>query len=223
MAIREKEMKSLKEMILTMASYVEVSIRNSVRALVERDVKLAERVIKNDHLINTYDIKINEECIRLLALRAPVAKELRFITTGMKITTDLERIADHSSNISERVIEIKDDLYNFVDADIPRMKDVVQNMVKDSIDAFVNEDKALAISVIERDDEVDDLNISIIQNLINEMTEKPHMLFISTKLSHISRSLERIADHSTNIAEMVIYMIDGRIIRHIVDIKDIEL
>ncbi len=220
MPVREEELRTLKEMILKMASHVEASIRNSVKSLVERDSKLSQKVIEDDHLINAYDVEIDEECIRLLALKQPMGKDLRFITTAMKITADLERIGDHCVNIAERSIELNKEPRLKPYIDVPRMSEIAQGMVRDAINAFVNEDKKLAMDVIMRDDEVDDLEDAIIDEVMFIMTQNPATVFRATKICYLAKYLERIGDHATNIAEMVIYMIEGRIIRHMADLSD---
>ncbi|MBF0344093.1 MAG: phosphate signaling complex protein PhoU [Nitrospirae bacterium] len=220
MLIKDEELKGIKEMLLTMASHVEIAIKDSVKSLLEKDLELANKVIKNDHIVNTYDVQIDEACIKFIARRQPVGKDLRFITTGMKITTDLERIADHAVNIAERAVELINEPANKTYEDISRMREVAQRMIKDAIASFVNEDKRLAKDVIMRDDEVDDLNDSINDELITIMTKQSASIIQATKLAYISRNLERIGDHATNIAEMVIYMTEGRIVRHMADIKE---
>ncbi len=217
MPVREEEIRDLKDDILKMAALVETSIHNSVKALVERDSDLAQKVIHNDHRINTYDVEIDEECIRLLALKQPMGKDLRFITTAMKITTDLERIADHSVNIAERAIELNKEPQLEPYIDIPKMSDIAKGMVIDAINAFVNEDKGLALNVINRDDEVDDFEDSIIDEVMFIMTQNPTTVFRAMKVCYLAKYLERIGDHATNIAEVVVYMIEGRIIRHLAD------
>ncbi|RME64013.1 MAG: phosphate transport system regulatory protein PhoU [Nitrospirae bacterium] len=216
MPVREEELKHLKTMLLKMAALVELAIKNSVRSLTERDTKLAHRVINEDQIINTYDVKIDEECIRLLALKQPMGKDLRFITTAMKITTDLERIADNAVNIAERAIELNEEPLLKPYIDIPRMREIAQGMVRDAIKAFVHEDKHLAMDVIMRDDEVDELNEMVLKELMFIMTQDPSTVSRAMKISYVSKYLERIGDHATNIAEMVIYMVEGRIIRHMV-------
>ncbi len=214
MPVRMEELEHLKGMLVKMAGLVELSIKNSVRSLTERDSVLARKVIEDDHIINTYDVQIDEECIRLLALKQPMGKDLRFITTGMKITTDLERIADNSVNIAERALELNKEPLLKPYIDIPRMREVAQGMVRDAIDAFIHEDKRLAMDVIMRDDEVDDLNQMVLEELMFIMTQDPSTVYRAMKISYVSKYLERIGDHATNIAEMVIYMVEGRIIRH---------
>ncbi len=214
MTVRSEELEHLKEMLLKMAALVEASIRDSVSSLTGRDTKLANKVIDEDHKINRLDVEIDEECIRLLALKQPMGKDLRYITTAMKITTDLERIADNAVNIAERAVELNKEPQLKPYIDIPRMRDIASGMVRDSIDAFVREDKKLAADVIMRDDEVDDLNDLVLKELMFIMTQVPATVSRGMKVSYVSKYLERIADHATNIAEMVIYMVEGKIIRH---------
>ncbi|MEO5357888.1 MAG: phosphate signaling complex protein PhoU [Nitrospirae bacterium YQR-1] len=222
MPIRDDELKSLKETILKMASLVESAIRDSVRSLIESNADLAQSVIRNDHIVNALDVNIDEECIRLIARRQPMGKDLRFLTTGMKITTDLERIADHAVNIAEKSIALMETQQIMSYSEISRLREITQMMVKDAIDAFVNGDRALALAVINRDDEVDDLNDTIIDGLLSVMTLNPDSIIQASQLIYISRNLERIADHSTNIAEVVIYMVEGKIVRHMADISHLK-
>jgi phosphate transport system protein len=214
MPVRAEEIEHLREMVIRMASMVEAAIRDSVRSLVDRDSELAQRVIEGDHKINALDVQIDEECIKLLALMQPMAKDLRFITTAMKITTDLERIADNAVNISERALDLNRYPILKPYIDIPRMSRIAQGMVRDAIDAFIRYDKKLAVDVIMRDDEVDDLNEAVFEELITIMRRNPDTIDRAVQVSYVSKYLERIADHATNIAEMVIYMIEGRIVRH---------
>ena len=214
MGVREEEFRILKENILKMASLVTDAINESVRSLVERDSEAARKVISGDTLINTYDVKIDEECIRLLALSQPMGKTLRFITTAMKIATDLERIADNAVNVAERALELNEEPILKPYIDIPKMGEISQGMVMDAIEAFVKEDKNLALDVIKRDDEMDDLNEVVCLELMTIMTRNPETITRGTKITHVSKYLERFGDHATNIAEMVVYMVDGKIIRH---------
>jgi phosphate transport system protein len=214
MTVKSKELEDLKGMLLTMAALVETAIRKSVKSLVDRDSDMAAQVIKNDSEINTHDVKIDEECIRLLALKQPMGKDLRFITTAMKITTDLERIADNAVNVSERAVELNQEPQLKPYIDIPRMCEIAQGMIRDSINAFVNEDISLAKDVIIRDDEIDELNEAIWEELMAIMTRDPSTVARAVKITYISKYLERMGDHATNIAEDIIYMVDGKIIRH---------
>ncbi|RJR17818.1 MAG: phosphate transport system regulatory protein PhoU [Nitrospiraceae bacterium] len=214
MTVRSSELEHLKEMLLKMAALVEAAIKKSVDSLVERESGLAHQVIKEDQQINTFDVAIDEECVRLLALKQPMGKDLRFITTAMKITTDLERIGDNAVNIAERALELNQEALLKPYIDIPRMSRIVQGMVRNTIDAFVNEDGRLAREVIIRDDEVDDLNELVWKELMLIMTRDPSTVSRAVKITYISKYLERIGDHATNIAETVVYMVEGKIIRH---------
>ena len=214
MTVFDEELQHLKEKLLKMGSLVEDAIKNSVLSLVERDNDLARRIIDNDRLVNTLDVEIDEESIRLIALRQPMAGDLRFITTAMKITTDLERMGDLGVNIAERALELNQEPILKPYIDIPRMREIAQGMTRDALDAFVRKDKKLAMDVIMRDDEVDELKHSVLQELAFFMVQDPTTVTRAMKVSFVAQYLERIADHATNIAEMVIYLIEGKIIRH---------
>ena len=209
-----KELDRLKELVVRMSMYVESAIKDAVNALVERDDDLARKVIDGDHVINEHDVLVDEECIRILALTQPMAKDLRFITTAMKITTDLERLADNAVNIAERALELNKEPLLKPYIDIPRMSRISQSMVHDSIDAFINGNIELAKKTIMTDDIIDDLTEKIWKELMGIMTSDPATITRAVKISYVSKYLERIADHATNIAEDVIYLIGGKIIRH---------
>jgi len=213
-AIFDEELNALKEKILKLGCMVENAIRDSVKALVERDSELAKEVIKRDHLINALEVGIDEECVRLIALRQPMARDLRFITTAMKITTDLERMGDFAVNIAERAIELNEEpqLKSFVN--IPKMAEIAQSMVRDALDSFVTGCSRLPYEVIKRDDEVDDLTVRNFEELLGLMIQDPKIIPLAVKRTYIAKYLERIADHATNIAEMVIYLCKGKMIRH---------
>jgi phosphate transport system protein len=214
MAIFDEELKALKEKVLRFSSMVEAAIRDSVKSLVERNSDLAREVIEKDHQINALDVAIDEECIRLIALRQPMARDLRFITTAMKITTDLERMGDLAVNIAERAIELNEEPLLKPYKNIPKMAEIAQKMVRDSLDAFVRECSTSPYEVIKRDDEVDDLTVKNFEELSVLMIQNPKIIPIAIKRTYIAKYLERIADHATNIAEMVIYMCKGKIVRH---------
>jgi phosphate transport system protein len=213
-AIFDEELNALKEKILKLGCMVENAIRDSVKALVERDSELAKEVINKDHLINALDVGIDEECVRLIALRQPMARDLRFITTAMKITTDLERMGDFAVNIAERAIELNEEpqLKSFVN--IPKMAEIAQSMVRDALDSFVTGCSRLPYEVIKRDDEVDELTVRNFEELLSFMIRDPKIIPLAVKRTYIAKYLERIADHATNIAEMVIYLCKGKMIRH---------
>jgi phosphate transport system protein len=214
MAIFDEELAALRERVLKLGYMVENAIRDSVKALVERDSDLAKEVIIRDHLINAQDVAIDEECVRLIALRQPMARDLRFITTTMKITTDLERMGDLAVNIAERAIELNEEplLKPFVN--IPKMAEISQSMVRDALDSFVTGCSRLPYEVIKRDDEVDDLTVRNFEELMSFMARDPKLIPLAIKRTYIAKYLERIADHATNLAEMIIYMCKGKMIRH---------
>lgn len=214
MAVFDEELRLLKEKVLRIGSLVEAAIRNSVKSLVERNSDLARKVIESDHKVNALDVEIDEECIRLIALRQPKAKDLRFITTAMKITTDLERMGDLAVNIAERAIELNEEPQLKPYIDVPRMTEITEAMVRDALDALVKGCSKIPYEVIKRDDEVDDLNAQVFNELLFFMIQDPDTVSRATRISYVSKYLERIADHATNIAEMVIYMCEGKIIRH---------
>ena len=214
----EEELKKLREDILYMGGLVEDQIQKAVKSLVERDSPLAETVIQRDHEVNRMDVEIDDLCIRLLALHQPAGKDLRFITTGLKITTDLERMGDMAVNICERALELNLEPQLKPYIDIPRMAQISQRMIRESLDAFVREDTELALKVCKDDQEVDDLNSQVFRETVSFMIEDPHTINRAMKIGFISKYLERIADHATDIAEMVIFMVKGKSIRHIKEI-----
>ncbi len=210
----QEELIALKEKILKMGALVETQISNSIKCLVETDLTLAEQTIQNDHLVNAMDVAIDEECIRLLALFQPAAKDLRFITTAMKITTDLERMSDLSEDICERSIELSQEPLLKPYIDIPRMAEAAQKMVRETLDAFVNQDAVLARKVCADDVFIDKLTEQIFRELVSYMVEDSSTITRAIRISFISKYIERIGDHATNIAEMVVYLVEGKIIRH---------
>jgi phosphate transport system protein len=210
----DEELGALKEKILRMGAMVEEQIANAIKALVERDTDLARHVIENDHRVNAMDVQIDEDCLRLIALHQPMAGDLRFLTTAMKISTELERMSDLAENISERSIELNEEPQLKPYIDIPRMAQEALRMVKESLDAFVNRNSELARSVCKADDVIDDLNHQIFRELLSFMIEDPQTTTRAIRISFISKYLERIADHATNIAELVVYLVEGKIIRH---------
>jgi len=214
----EEDLKKLREEILYMGGLVEDQIQKAVSSLVDRDSKLAEVIVERDHEVNRLDVEIDDLCIKLLALHQPAGRDLRFITTGLKITTDLERIGDMAVNICERALELNQEPQLKPYIDIPRMAQISQRMIRESLDAFVREDTDLALKVCKDDQQVDDLNSQIFREVISFMIEDPHTINRAMKISSISKYLERIADHATNIAEMVIFMVKGKSIRHLKEI-----
>jgi phosphate transport system protein len=216
----QKELEELKKNLLKMATLVEEAINNAVQSLVKRDLELAQKAFEAEDRINTMDIAINTECLNLLALRQPMAADLRFITSALKIITDLERMGDQAVNIAEQALSLNQEPQLKPYIDIPRMAEIAQSMVKDVLDAFVNRDSKLARSVCERDDLVDGLNDQVVRELLTYMTSDPKTIKNSVHLMVVSRCLERIADHATNIAEDVIFMVDALVIKHHADTKE---
>lgn len=193
---------------------MEHQIRTALQALIERDVQLAHHVIENDLRINSFDVQIDEESLRLLALHQPTAKDLRFITTAMKIATELERMSDLAENIAERALELNEEPQLKPYIDIPRMGNWTLRMVKESLDAFVNADATLARKVCADDDLVDDLTEQLFRELLSFMLENPKTITRAIRLTFIGKYIERIADHATNVGELVVYLVEGKIIRH---------
>ncbi|MBC7838043.1 MAG: phosphate signaling complex protein PhoU [Nitrospiraceae bacterium] len=210
----DEELADLKTKLLRMAAQTEDQIDQALTALVTRDSALARVVIERDHQINALDVEIDEESIRLLALHQPAARDLRLVTTAMKIATELERISDLSENVSERVIELNEEPQLKPYIDIPMMGNMARVMVKHSIDAFVKEDAQLARKVLTDDDYVDDLMEQLFRELLSYMLEDTRTISRAIRLSFIAKYLERMADHATNIAELVVYLVEGKIIRH---------
>lgn len=213
----QRELNSLKSELLRMAGLAERAIRNAVEALVKRDTALAEKTIAEDEQINQEELLIDDWCLRLLALHQPLAADLRFITSAMRINAELERIGDQAVNIAERVLSLNQEPQLKPYIDIPRMAEITQSMVKDVLDAFVNGDSQLARSVCERDDQVDGLNNQVFRELLTYMMADSKTITRGVHLIIVSRCLERIADHATNIAEGVIFMAKALVIKHHAD------
>ena len=209
-----EELEALKQTLLAMGGLVEDQIRRAMRALLERDDVLAQEVIDRDQQVNAYDVEVDETCVSLLALHQPAAGDLRFITTAMKIVTDLERIGDQAVNIAQRVLELNREPQLKPYIDLPRMAEKAQHMVKESLDAFVARDTELARKVCAEDADVDALKEQLFRELLTFMMEDPKTIPRAIRLILISRFMERVADHATNIAEMVIYLVDAKMVRH---------
>lgn len=210
----DAELNEIREKLLEMGGKVEVMIANAMKALVDRDSGLAERTIAFDHEINHLEVEIDEKCLYVLARRQPAARDLRFITLALKIVTDLERIGDQCAAIANRAIELNQEPPLKPYIDLPRMAQWTGIMVKESLDAFVRGDDALALKVCGDDQFVDDLNEQIQRELFTFMMGDPSTISRAIKVNYISKCLERIADHATNVAEMVIFMVKGKDIRH---------
>jgi phosphate transport system protein len=215
----DEELNALKQKLLEMAAHVEEAVALSIQSLKDRNEELAAEVIREEDITNSYDLAIDEICMRLLALRQPVAADLRFIASAMKIGTDLERIGDLTVNIAERTLHLLRLPPLKPLLDLPVMARLAQGMVKDAIDAFVQGDAGLARSVCERDDEVDQLNEQLFRELLTYTIADPGTIPRAIELILIGRNLERIADHATNICEDVIYIFRGEVIKHHFDKK----
>jgi phosphate transport system protein len=209
-----EELEALKQTLLAMGGLVEDQIRRVMTALLERDNELAQEVIDRDRQVNAYDVEVDEKCVELLALHQPTAGDLRFITTAMKIVTDLERIGDQAVNIAQRALELNREAQLKPYIDLPRMAERAQRMVKESLDAFVARDTQLARQVCGEDAAVDALKEQIFRELLTFMMGDTSTIPRAIRLILISRFLERVADHATNIAEMVIYMVESKMVRH---------
>jgi phosphate transport system protein len=209
----DQELGELKEKLLTMASEAESAVRKAIQAVVVRDDELARNVKAGDRIIDQLEIEIDDMAIKLLA-KAPLASDLRLITVAMKISQNLERIGDEATTIARRCLDLNQEppLKSYVD--IPNMANIASQMLKDALDAFINPDSAKARAVIPRDEEVDSLNKQLHRELASYMIEKPATITRCLHLMVVSKSLERIADHATNIAEEVVYLYEGRDIRH---------
>lgn len=211
----EAELRRLREQLLLMGARVEESIADSIKALVDRDSERARRTIEADHQVNRLEVETDELCLRVLAKRQPVASDLRFITIAMKMVTDLERIGDMAVNTCERVIDLNAEPPLKPYVDLPKMAELVQGMVRDALDAFVNRDAERAQKVIDRDVDVDAYYQQIFRELLTYMMEDPRNIQRATRVQSIAKYLERMGDHATNLAEMVIFMVKGKDIRHL--------
>jgi phosphate transport system protein len=209
-----RDLDNLQRDLLALASLVEAAIHKAVRALRTRDPDLADEVIAGDGQIDTEDNHINEECLKILALHQPVASDLRRITAAMMITTDLERMGDLAEEIGERAVALARMPQFPIPEKLQRMADLATTMVRMALDAFVNLNKEQAERVMRMDDEVDRYNRELIQELIEAMSASPTLIEPGLSLFSATRHIERIADHATNIAEDVLYLIGGEIVRH---------
>jgi phosphate transport system protein len=209
-----EQLAGLRELVLRMGGLVEQMTRRVIQALVERNVDLLAEVRSMETQVNQLHIEIDEACLELIALRQPAAADLRFIAAAMKINTDMERIGDQAFNIVERaeVLLTVPPLKPLID--IPRMADIAQDMLKASLDAFVTGDDALAYATILKDDEVDQLKDQVFRELLTYMMADPTTIPRAMELILVSRHLERIGDHATNICEDVIFMVKGKDVRH---------
>jgi phosphate transport system protein len=210
----DKDIEELKELLLRMGAMVEEQLNLSIRALLERDTTLAEKVISQDDPIDRMELEIDSHTIELIAKMQPAAGDLRFVATLMKITPELERIADLAQDVCERAIELNREPQLKPLIDIPRLARIAEEMVRQSLDAFVRRDAQLARAVIARDDEVDMLTEQSFRELLTYMLEDSRNISRAIRLTFIGKYFERIADGATNICEMVVYLVEGKVIKH---------
>jgi phosphate transport system protein len=210
----ERDLEDLQRDILALAASVEEAIHKATRALQERDLRLAQEVIEGDTEIDLEENHVEEECLKMLALHQPVAVDLRRVAAALKINTDLERMADLAEDIAERALALSRPPLIPIPAKLQQMTDLTATMVRGSLDAFVNLDAQHARRMCRMDDEIDRYNDEIIDEIVHTMKESPEMVSPGLSLFSATRHLERIADHATNIAEEVVYLVEGEIIRH---------
>jgi len=210
----EAELAALREQLLEMGGLVEAAIAASVRAIVERDAALAEQVVKKDKVVNRMEVDIDGACRRILALRQPAASDLRFITTALKIVTDLERMGDLAVNIAERAVDLAQAPALQPLHDLGRLAALSEAALAKALDAFVTADPAKAEEVLAGDDHLDALYLKIFNHLLTTMMEDPRSIRRATSLMFSAKHLERFGDHATNVAEMVIFMVRGTDVRH---------
>lgn len=208
----DEALEALKQQIVIMCSKVQLILADAMSALGSGDLCIARQIDERDSAINALEVAIDEQCLELLARYQPAARDLRFITRGLKIVTDLERVGDLAVNIAHRAIEINE--AGGLRVDLTEMADVVQGMLRNSIDAFVTGDDGKALEVLRQDDRVDEFTRRYVSTFINQAMEEPRSLGRLFPSSSVVRYLERIADHSTNIAEQAIFMVKGRDVRH---------
>jgi phosphate transport system protein len=210
----ETDMQALKNRLLNMGALVEERVHGAIQALMQRNLEAAEAIARGDGEVNALQIEIDDRCLKLLALQQPMASDLRLITSAMKINADLERIGDQAVNIAENAIKMlaAPPLKPLID--LPRMAEIAERMTRDSLDAFVRRAPALAREVLSQDDEVDGLKDTIFRVLLTYMMADPGTIERALSLILISRNIERIADHATNIAEDVIFLVEAKDVRH---------
>jgi len=211
----DRELDTLREQILLMGAKVEEMVKNALLAFETRNVELARQTIAMDRQIDLLEIDIDEMCIKVLARRQPVASDLRFVMMTFKHVTDLERIGDLGVNMCERVLELGERVVlRDAAAAVVRMGSVAQQMLHDALDAFVASDAHKAQEVIRRDQQVDNYYAQLFPELVTSMMQDPSLVSQATKLQSLGKYIERVADHATNLAEMVVYMVNGQDVRH---------
>jgi phosphate transport system protein len=212
----DAELDELKEKVSAMGRMVEEQLEGAISALLGRDADKAGEIISKDHQVNAMEVGIDEDCIRMIALYQPEARDLRFIITAMKIITDLERMSDLAVNVCERVIELKEEIPYPIPPAIPRMGEIAREMLLDALSAFIARDTKKALDVCRRDEEVNVIHRELIRSIVTELAHDPERVSPAVRILFMSRSLERFADHVTNVAEIIVYLVEGKVIRHIV-------
>jgi phosphate transport system protein len=210
----EIELQEIKNGLIYIGALTEKAIQNAMKSLSERDSEMAHKVIKDDDQIDKLDTEMEERCIRILALRQPTAIDLRFITTAIKVTGHLERIGDMAVNIAEKAIQLNEEPKLKPYIDLPRMADLVVEMINNSLDSFIRSDLNIAEKVRQTEQVTDDLNEQIFRELLTFMMEDSKCIHRALLIMHVSKNLERIADHAKGIADMVTYMVTGENVRH---------
>jgi phosphate transport system protein len=210
----DAELRLLKDSLLAMGGLVEQHIAEAMKALVNREPERAKAVIKGDRQVNQMELDIDERCVRFLALRQPAASDLRFIAAALKIVTDLERIGDLAVNMAERAVSLCEEPPMRAIVDLPRMATAAQKMLRDALDAFVTHDVEKAESVLAADDQIDRWLVQVFEDLREEMKRDPAVINRGISTIFFAKHIERLADHTTNIAEMVVFLVRGHDIRH---------
>jgi phosphate transport system protein len=210
----EQQLRNLKEKLLMIGHKAEVAIADATRALIERRPSLAQRVVDEDDQLDRLEIEIDDICFEILAREQPVASDLRFITTAMKIVRDIERIGDNGVNIARRALEIMSEPELKPIIDVPVAARAAQRILKESLDAFVLGDAKMAKGVIDDDKYIDDVCEQMLRELLTYMFEDPATITRALRLIFVARNLERVGDHAANIAEMTIFLVEGRDVRH---------
>jgi len=215
----DAELETLRSHLILMGETAIQQVRDALKALVDANIGLADRVIANDDQIDRLEVKIDDEGVRFMNLRAPIASDLRLVIVGMKAGHDLERVGDEATSIAKRAIKLSAEPPLKPYIDIPRMANIALEMLRDALDCMLHGDEAKAIAVCKRDLEVDNLNRQLYRELTSFMVEKPETISRAIELMFISKSIERIADHATNIAEETIYLTKGKDVRHSDEVK----
>jgi len=210
----DRDIEDIKDLLLRMGAMVEDAMQQSILALLENDIQIAGQVIANDDRIDEMEVQIDQRVIELIAKMQPAATDLRFVATVMKITPELERIADLAQDVCERVIELAKEPMLKPMVHLPHLAEDAQRMVRQSLDSFVRGDAVLARQVIKEDDVVDQLTVESFRTLLTYMLENPRNISPAIRLTFIGKYFERMADHATNICEMVVYLVEGRMIKH---------